>query len=194
MIEPRRRWLLVLATPALAWTVGAIALPRPRGVVAEQVAFDRSTVKDAVSTTPTTPRRPLDVTLGGVVRLTGADLPDAALSRGSRLPVGLHFSVLGAVDSDYQVFVHIDAQGLSTPFRIHADHWPVGGRYRTGLWQAGEFVVDRFEQTVPRTAPGGVYDVWVGLYRGDTRLPVSGGDTRLSDGEHRLKVGQIVIE
>lgn len=192
-----RRWLLVLATPAFAWLVGLVALPQPRGVSAEQAAFDRSTVKDVVSTTPATPRRPVDVTLGGAVVIRGADLPDAALSRGARLPITLHFGVVAAVDTDWQVFVHVDAQeggGQGTSFRINADHWPAAGRYRTGLWQAGEFVVDRFEQTVPRTAPAGVYDVWVGLYRGETRLPVTGGDKRLSDGDHRVKVGQVVIE
>jgi hypothetical protein len=189
-----RRWFLVLATPALAWTVGLIARPDPRGVAAELAAFDRTSIPDVVSRSTTSPRRPLDVVLGGAVRLRGADLPDIALSRGARIPIALHFAVDAGVDSDWQVFVHIDAQGSSTPFRIHADHWPAAGRYRTGLWQPGEFIVDRFEQTVPRAAPGGVYDVWVGLYRGETRLPVTGGDRALSDGEHRIKVGQVVIE
>jgi hypothetical protein len=190
-----KRWFLALATPALAFTVGLVARPDPRGVAAELAAFDRSSIPDVVSRVATSPKKAVDVVLGGgAIRLRGVDLPDVALSRGARIPLALHFGVGGAVDTDWQVFVHIDARGSQTPFRIHADHWPAAGRYRTGLWQPGEFVVDRFEQTVPLAAPGGEYDVWVGLYRGDTRMPVTGDDRGLSDGEHRIKVGQIVIE
>lgn len=189
-----RRWFLVLATPALAWTVGLVARPAPRGVAAELAAFDRSSIPDVVSPVATSPRRAVDVVLGGAIRLRGADLPEVALSRGARIPLALHFGVDAVVDSDWQVFVHIDARASQPPFRIHADHWPAAGRYRTGLWQPGEYIVDRFEQTVPLAAPGGEYDVWVGLYRGDTRLPVTGGDVGRSDGAHRINVGRIVIE
>ncbi len=187
-----RRWALVVATPICAWAVGLVARPTPQPVAAVVAAFDRNRVADVVSSVATTPRRPLDVVLGGAIRLRGVDLPEAALSRGARIACGLHFAVVDAVDADWQVFVHIDAEGSTTPFRIHADHWPAAGRYPTGLWQPGEFVVDRFEQTVPRAAPAGVYDVWVGLYRGEARLPARGEGVVVDD--NRVKVGQIVIE
>lgn len=188
-----RRWLLVLATPLLAWGIGAIALPRPTGVIAEQAAFDRTSVADAVSTTPKTPAAPVDVTLGKVIQLRGFDGPPQALSRGARWSGALHFAALAVVDNDWQVFVHVDAAD-GTAFRMNADHWPVGGRYRTGLWRPGEHVVDRFQETVPVGAPAGVYDVWVGLYRGETRLPVTGGDRSVVDADNRVRVGRIVVE
>jgi hypothetical protein len=188
-----RRWLVVLATPALAWVVGIAALPHPQGVAAEQAAFDRSTVTDVVGPIPALPQKKADATFGGIIQLRGVDLPEVALSRGARLGVTLHFAPVAVIDGDWQVFVHIDAQG-SASSRINADHWPAGGRYRTGLWQVGEHIRDRFEQTIPRGAPAGVYDVWVGFYRGETRLPVTSGDRGVVDADNRVKVGTIVVE
>lgn len=186
------RWGVVAAVPVLALVVGVIALPRPQGLVAEQMAFDRSKLGDAVSQTATTPRRALDAVLGDVVALRGSDLPEVALTRGRRLPVALHLGVNGTVDGDWQVFLHIDAQGGN--FRIHGDHWPLRGQYKSGLWRPGEFLIDRWEGTVPMDAPTGIYDVWAGLYRGDERLEVTAGDAKLHDGDNRVNVGQITIE
>ncbi len=188
-----RRWLVVLSTPVLAFIVGVLALPRPQGVLAEQTAFDRSTLSDVVTKTPSTPTTPLDVTFGKAVQLRGFDGPTTALSRGGRFKGVLHFAPQAVLDSDWQVFVHLDAKD-GAAFRINADHWPVSGRYRTGLWQVGESIVDRFEQTIPVAAVAGVYDVWVGLYRGDVRLPVSGGDRSRVDADNRVRVGTVVIE
>lgn len=188
-----RRWLLVLATPVLAWVVGGLAMPHPTGVIAEQTAFDRSAVKDVVGSVAAAPASVVDVTLGKVIQVRGFDGPTRALSRGARFSGALHFAVLSVVDNDWQVFVHVDAVD-AVAFRMNVDHWPVGGRYRTGLWQPGEHVIDRFEATVPVGAPAGIYDVWIGLYRGDTRLPVSGGDRSVVDADNRVRVGRVVVE
>jgi hypothetical protein len=189
-LDPRA--LVVVGVPVVATLVGFVALPRPHGVTAAQQAFDRSALGPAVSTTPTTPARPVDVTLGDAIALRGADLPTAALSRGARLSFKLHFGVVAAVADDWQVFVHIDADDGS--FRINADHWPLRGAYRTPLWQKGEFVVDGFDVVVPGAAPAGTYTVRAGLYRGDERLPVTAGDRALHDGDNRVTLGAVVIE
>jgi hypothetical protein len=191
------RWAVVVAVPVVAYVVGAVALPRPQGVVAEQQGFDRSSLGPAVSTTPTRPSSPVDVTLGGVIALRGADLPDVALSRGKRFSVKLHFGVPagsgGVVERDWQVFLHIDAQAGS--YRIHGDHWPLRGQYKTSYWQKGEFIVDSWEGTVPMDAPAGSYDVWAGLYRGDDRMEVTAAQNpKVTDGEHRVRVGQLTVE
>ncbi|HEY1099290.1 MAG TPA: hypothetical protein VGF99_10185 [Myxococcota bacterium] len=187
-----RRWLVVLAPAALSFVVGAIALPRPQGVLAEQAAFDRSTLT-GVTTTPTTPKQPLDVTLARAIQLRGFDGPTAAVSRGGRIDAALHLGVQSVVDGDWQIFVHIDSKD-GPAFRINGDHAPLNARYRTGLWQPGEFLVDRFSVVVPVAAPAGVYDVQVGFFRGDKRLPVTGGDRSRADADDRVKVGSIVVE
>jgi hypothetical protein len=186
------RWAVVVAVPVFAYGLGLIALPHPTGVEAEQRSFDRTSLGAALSTTPTTPKRVIDVTLGGTVVVRGADLPEIALSRGARLPVKTHLGVTGDVEGDWQLFVHIDAQGGS--FRIHGDHWPLRGQYKTGLWQPGEFLVDAWEGTVPMDAPAGDYDVWTGLYRGDDRMEVTAGDRKAVDADNRVRLGSITIE
>lgn len=196
--EDLKRWAVVVAVPVVAYVTGFIALPRPTGVAAEQRDFDRSKLGDAVTTTPTTPGSVVEVTLGGSIVVRGADLPATSLSRGARLPIALHFAVpgsggfVGGAAGDWQVFLHIDNENGS--YRIHGDHWPVRGQYKTPYWRPGEFIVDRWEGTVPMDAPSGIYDVWAGLYRGDDRLEVTAGSRKLTDSDDRVRVGQITIE
>ena len=187
-----RRLVVVAAVPVLALVTGVVALPHPRGVQAAQRAFDRSSLGAAVSTTPTTPQHVVDATLGSAVQVRGADLPDAAVSRGARMTLKLHMGVVAPVVDDWQVFVHVDAD--EGGFRINGDHWPVRGNYRTTLWQRDEFIVDTFDVVVPTSAPAGTYTVWVGLYKGDDRLPFSGGDRAATDGDNRIKLGTLVVE
>ena len=194
-LQARSRWLVIVAVPVLSYVVGLVALPRPTGVLVEQRDFDRSTLGTAFSTTPTTPGRVVDLTLGGAVVVRGADLPEAALSRGARLPLKVHLGVAAALEGDWQLFVHIDLR--EGTFRIHGDHWPLRGQYKTSLWLPGEFLVDTWEGTVPMDAPAGDYDVWVGLYRGDERLPVSTTATanpRAFDDDDRVNVGSVTVE
>ena len=186
-----RRILFVVATPLFAWLVGAIAMPHPRGVTAELQAFDRGALKDVILAAPRPPSHVVNATLGGI-KILGADLPKRALSRGERLPVTLYFEVVEAVEADWQVFVHVDAK--DGRYRLNGDHYPAGGRYRTGLWQVGEHIADRFERAVTGAMPAGEYDVWIGFYRGQERLPFRGGDRSATDGENRVRVGSIVLE
>jgi hypothetical protein len=186
------RIVVVAATPLASLVVGLAARPEPRNTASEERAVDRTTLGDVVSRQPPTPQKMVAVTLGDRVQLRGADLPTAALSRGERLAATLHWQALAAIEEDWQIFVHIDADDGG--FRMHADHYPAHGRYRTSAWQKGEFIADAFDVVVPTAAPAGLYTVWVGLYRGETRLPFSAGDPGKTDGSHRIKAGVIVVE
>ncbi len=201
--EDAKRWAVVVAVPVVAYVTGFVALPRPSGVAAEQREFDRSKLGNAVTTTPTTPGSVVEITLGSTLVLRGADLPPTSLSRGARLPIALHFAVPGGnvsgAEGDWQVFLHIDSENGS--YRIHGDHWPVRGLYKTPFWRPGEFIVDKWEGTVPMDAPAGIYDVYAGLYRGDDRLEVTAGNRQRSpsgglvvDADDRVRVGQVTIE
>jgi hypothetical protein len=134
----------------------------------------------------------VEAELGDAVRILGADLPEAALSRGARLAARFYFEPIGDLDRDWQIFLHIDARGGS--YRIHGDHFPVKGKYQTTLWQRGDFIADDWTTQVPRDAPGGVYDVWLGFYIGEERLEWSGGTPSHHDGKNRVRVGTIVVE
>ena len=192
MASSVERWLTVASVPALAFIVGAIALPRPLPVAAEKDDVDREALGAAVSRIRPTPRASVDAELGDVVRVLGADLPAAALSRGARLSVRFYFEGTGEMERDWQIFVHIDAKAGSS--RLHGDHFPVRGKYQTTLWQVGDFVADDWSMIVPRDAAAGVYDVYVGFYIGEERLEWSGGTATFHDGKNRVRVGAIVIQ
>jgi hypothetical protein len=185
------QWAALLAVPALCFVVGAVFLPRPTGVEQERRTLDRDALGEAVSRQAPTPSAPGNAELGSRLRFVGATLPQEALKGGARLQVDFFFEVLGELDRDWQMFVHVDRREAS--YRVHGDHWPVEGRYHTSLWQRGEFVRDRFTKLLPIDAPAGTYDVWVGFYVGDDRMPVTGGDKSLDDGQNRIRAGTVTL-
>lgn len=184
------QWAVLLFVPVLAFVVGAIFLPRPVPAEVERRQLDRSSLGDAVSTTRPTPNTPADVELGRALRFIGADVPEQA-KPGSRVTIDFYFEVQKELDRDWQMFVHIDRR--EGPYRIHGDHFPVEGKYQTSLWQKGEFVKDHFVKLVPFDAPAGTYDIWVGFYIGNDRLPVTGGDKELHDGSNRVRAGVLRV-
>lgn len=190
--EQLQRWAVVLAVPVVAFVVGAIALPRPSASGASRPGGSAEQLAGVVSRAPPQPRSKIDAVLGNAVRVHGADLPSAAVASGDPLTLRCYFESLAGLDQDWQIFLHIDAKLGS--FRIHGDHFPAGGRYSTTLWQKGEVIADQWTGTVPRDAPAGSYDVWLGFYIGDDRLPFTGGDDAVHDGVDRVRVGTIQVK
>ncbi|OGQ13366.1 MAG: hypothetical protein A2138_12980 [Deltaproteobacteria bacterium RBG_16_71_12] len=190
--EAVRRWAVVLAVPAAAFVIGAVALPRPVPIGSTRSGASDRDLAGVVSRVTPQPRSKVDAVLGNAVRLHGADLPGAAVAGGDPLALRFYFESLAGLDQDWQVFLHIDAKQGS--YRIHGDHFPARGRYSTTLWQKGEVITDQWTGTVPRGAPAGAYDVWIGFYIGDDRLPFSGGDDAVHDGVDRVRVGTIQVK
>lgn len=183
-------WAILLFVPVLAFVVGGVFLPRPVPADVERQQLDRSGLAELVSTTRPTPGTPANVELGGSLRFLGADVPEQ-VKPGSRATIDFHFEVLKELDRDWQMFVHIDRR--EGAYRIHGDHYPLDGKYQTSLWQTGEFVRDHFVKLVPFDAPAGTYDIWVGFYIGNDRMPVTGGDKQLHDGENRVRAGVLQV-
>lgn len=87
----------------------------------------------------------------------------------------------------YKVFVHIDSGSQ----RINGDHDPVDGKYPVRLWDKGDVILDRQSVSVPATSPPGVYTMYIGLYRGESRLRVKTGE---HDGSNRVRAGTVRVE
>lgn len=188
-----QRWAVVGAVPVMALLVGVLALPRPAPVsTAGRPAGDAEELEGVVSRTAPQPSSRVDAVLGNAVRVLGADLPKNPVAAGESLQARFYFESLAGLDEDWQVFLHIDAR--QGGFRIHGDHFPAGGRYSTTLWQKGEFITDAWSRAVPRDAPAGVYDAWLGLYIGEERLPFTGGDAAVHDGVDRVRVGTVTVQ
>lgn len=188
--ESAGRWAVVLAVPVMAFVVGAIALPRPSAAGATKASAEVSELTGVVSRVPPQPRSRVDAVLGNAIRVHGADL-QTPVSPGDALALRFYFESVAGLDQDWQVFLHIDAkQGA---YRIHGDHFPARGKYSTTLWQKGEVIADEWKGAVPRDAPRGAYDVWLGFYVGDDRLPFTSGDSAVHDGVDRVRVGTIEV-
>jgi len=190
--SPLSPWLLWLAAPLLCVVVGFALLPRPVDV-ATQTKVERKRGTAVVFDKAPKVRSKLGVNLQNKVRIVGVDLPSKAVGQGERLRVKTVFEALSSMNSDWQIFLHIDlAEGNN--FRIHGDHHPAGGRMKTSLWKKGDFVVDDFTKRVPLDAPSGKYNVWLGFYSGSQRLRFVSGDAKRHDGDNRIKLGTITVQ
>jgi len=87
----------------------------------------------------------------------------------------------------YQVFLHVDADNQ----RINGDHDPVDGKYPVRLWDEGDVILDRQEISIPATSPAGLYTLYVGMYRGESRLKITEGP---HDSVDRIKAGTIRVQ
>ncbi len=124
----------------------------------------------------------------GKIELLGYDLElpqKGYVGPGQTFVVSWMFRALRGNLGAYQAFLHVDAEGQ----RINGDHDPVDGMYPVRLWDVGDIVVDRQRVSVPATTPPGTYTMYVGFFRGETRLKVQSGP---NDAD-RVIVGTIQI-
>lgn len=124
---------------------------------------------------------------GGVIRLVNAETVLGEWAQA--LNVNLLWEAIGTPATDYTAFVHVidDAGNRVGGF----DQSPVGNRFPTHLWRAGDRVMSRFLIEFGDPLPPGEYEVWAGLYEsasaGALRLPVTtSGVFRSGDGQVQL--------
>jgi hypothetical protein len=139
-----------------------------------------------VSRRPPKPARRLRATFEDKVELLGFDLP-AAVRRGGSLPVTLYFKVVKPPPAGYKIFLHFEGPG-----RFLGDHEPLEGKLPTEHWHPGTYLVDPHRVDLPLlTTAGGVYQVYMGLWRGPKRLAVVKGPT---DGHDRVRLGTLRVK
>lgn len=135
---------------------------------------DANRLRESVLFEPPAIESPLLVNFDDRLQLLGYKLE---LPHGDRVGQGEHFDITWyfrsqrALPGNYRVFVHIDGQGA----RIGGDHDPVEGSYPIRLWSPGDVIVDRQRIEVSATAQSGSYTIYMGIYSGDTRLPIKDG-------------------
>lgn len=131
-------------------------------------------VKIAVPTQASNPVHALDVNLDNRVRLIGYDLAAESTRPGEVVPLTLYWHVVGELERDYTVFVHLldgdeDIVG-------QGDGPPMENAYPTSFWDVGEELADGHSLAVSPDARPGPCRVFVGLYDPETgrRLPILG--------------------
>ena len=80
----------------------------------------------------------------------------------------LFYKVLAQISGEWETFIHID--GFHR--RFNGDHKTLNGKYSFSLLQAGDFIVDDYEFSLEPNFTAGTYNVFYGLFTGDTRLKV----------------------
>ncbi len=127
----------------------------------------------------------LDV--GGMFILRGYSLSSRQLAPGSTLDVSLFWQTEGGPGTDYALAAWLIGPGGQ---RVElGTHPPLGGDYPTRLWQAGQWVRDRFNLKVPAGLPPGVYQLFVAWQSPDGTALSAGGSRDISLGEISLAGG-----
>jgi hypothetical protein len=150
---------------------------------------DANPLARSVLQTPPKVEHVLNANFEGKVELIGYSLE---LPQQDYVGAGQTFTVtwvMRALQSNlgaYQAFLHVDAEGQ----RINGDHEPVDGLYPVRLWTQGDIVVDRQKVSVPATNPPGKYMMYIGFFRGESRMKVLSGPKDEAD---RVIAGTIQI-
>ena len=151
-------------------------LPVQGGAGASAVALQA--VTPAVAATPADAAtfavpNPSALDVAGLFTLRGYSLSTRQVPRGGSLHVSLFWQAQRAPQADYTLAAWlIDGAGG----RIELDrHQPLAGEYPTRLWQAGQWVRDRFDLALPAGPAAGPYQLVVAWLAPDgTALPAGG--------------------
>jgi hypothetical protein len=116
---------------------------------------------------------------GESLALDAVTLPSAAQA-GDVLPLALEWRSARAVAEDFTVFVHL--VGPDGTLVAQGDRQPLGGFAPTRLWTPGIQVLDDgYAIALPPGLAPGAYEVRVGLYNDQGRLPVTQGGAAAGD-------------
>jgi 4-amino-4-deoxy-L-arabinose transferase-like glycosyltransferase len=116
----------------------------------------------------------------------GAGKPVEYVVPGRKYHFRLYYKVLTPISGEWETFIHID--GFHR--RFNGDHKTLNGKYPFSLWQPGDIVVDDSEFSLEPNFSAGNYNVYYGLFTGDTRLKVKTGrhdDNRIEGGQIRVQ-------
>jgi len=140
------------------------------------------------------PRYPvLEGNFDNKVKYLGYDItsyPDGTVAALQNVTITHYWECTAKLTGDYEVFVHVDGMGD----RINGDHDPAEGLFPTRYWRPGDIIIDRQQLRIPffvrPSARPDAYQIYLGLFRGESRLPLvegEGNDNRLYGGVLRVR-------
>ena len=132
------------------------------------------------------PAHVLDARVGSL-RVLGYDLTSSVLHRGESTDLVTHFELADHLEPGWKLFFHLEGPN---GFR-NLDHVPVEGAYPLERWRPGQRIRDRLSINFPASMPPGTYNVYVGLWKGTARAPVT--PKSASDGRDRLRLATISV-
>jgi hypothetical protein len=151
-------------------------------------ADDLAVAKQNLLATAPTPRYPVNADLDGKVLFLGMDVEPLPAEAGKDLKLTQYWKVVTAPGDGWKTFTHLE--GPSKQSYVNADHTPIEGKYPVGSWKAGDIIRDVHTVRLPDGWAFPVVEVYVGLWRGSTRMPIKTGP---HDGEGRLLAASIPL-
>ncbi len=151
-------------------------------------ADDLKIAQQNLLSSPPAPRYPVNADLDGKVVFLGMDVDPLPAEGGKDLTLTQYWKVVAAPGDGWKTFTHVEGPGKQS--YVNADHVPIDGKYPVSVWKAGDIIRDVHTVKLPDAWSYPVVEVYVGLWRGSTRMPVKTG---AHDNEGRVLAASIPV-
>ncbi len=176
-----RRWTLLIA--ALSALVGCVER------APELSPADRERLREYVGTERPSPEHALDVQFENGVSLLGYDVEPDTATPGQPFTITWHWHARQDLDDGWALFTHVaDAAGEN---RLNQDGVGVVRElYQPGRWEAGQYIRDVQQVTLPNDWNSNRADFYLGLWNGPHRLAIRRGP---NDGDNRVRAASVEV-
>ncbi|HVV50391.1 MAG TPA: carbohydrate-binding family 9-like protein, partial [Polyangia bacterium] len=177
----------------LALRLAALSLLVAAGGCVEQepdkpTSDDLAVAKQNLLSAPPSPKYAVNANLDGKVLFLGMDVDPLPVEAGKDVKLTQYFKVLSPPGDGWRTFTHVEGPGKKD--YVNADHIPIQGKYPVGVWKAGDIIRDVHTVELPAGWNYPVVEVYVGLWRGSTRMPIKSGP---HDGEGRVLAASLPV-
>jgi len=135
------------------------------------------------------PKNAVNADLDGKLVYLGSDFEPAVAEPGKAVHVTNYWKVIEPPGEGWRIFTHLE--GPNHHGFVNDDHGAIAGKYPVEQWKAGEIVRDQRTITVPANWAASSMLIYVGAWKGQTRLSVKSGP---SDGSNRVLAATIPIK
>jgi hypothetical protein len=149
---------------------------------------DMKVAKQNILTTAPTPRFAVNADLDGKVVYIGLDTEGQTIEPGKDFKLTHYWKMVASPGDGWKTFTHLE--GVNHASFINADHAPVKGKYPVAAWKPGEIIRDEHTIRLPANWAYPQVNIYVGLWRGPSRLPVKAGP---HDNEGRVLAATIPV-
>src|SRR5262245_21849771 len=150
---------------------------------------DMAAAKQNILTTAPTPKYAVNADLDGKVIYLGLDADQVPIEPGKDVTLTHYWKLVSSPGHEWKAFTHLNGGGPGKNF-INADHPAVKGKYPVSAWKPGEIIRDQHTIRLPVGWSAPTVEVYVGLWRGATRMPVKAGP---HDAEGRVLAATIPV-
>jgi len=135
------------------------------------------------------PKSAVNADLDGKLIYLGMDWEPAEAEPGKDIKLTHYWKSVASPGDGWRLFTHLE--GANHQGYVNADHGPIGGKYPVSQWKPGEIIRDQHTVTLPGSWAAPSVQVYVGAWRGQTRLTPKSGP---NDGNGRVLAATIPVK